>query len=90
MSRLVYCVRYHQELPGLDFAPYPGELGQRLYVSVSAQAWQDWLAHQTLLINENRLSPIEPKTKAMLREALEQYFFGENAAQPPPGFTPPQ
>ncbi len=90
MSRLVYCIRYQQELPGLAFAPYPGELGQRLYMSVSAQAWQDWLAHQTLLINENRLSPLDPKTKTMLRDALEQYFFGEDAAKPPPGYTPPK
>ena len=90
MSHRVYCVRYHKEMPGLAFAPYPGELGQRLYQSVSAQAWQDWLAHQTMLINENRLSPIDPKTKAMLRDALEQYFFGEQAATPPPGYTPPE
>lgn len=89
MSRRVHCIKYHQELPGLEFVPYPGELGQRLYAEVSAQAWQDWLAHQTLLINENRLSPLDPKTKAFLRQALEQFFFGADPAQPPPGYTPP-
>jgi Fe-S cluster biosynthesis and repair protein YggX len=63
MTRMVQCALLGVEAPGLDYQPYPGELGQRIYEQISAQAWQQWVAHQTMLINENRLTPIEPAAR---------------------------
>ncbi len=88
MPATVLCIRHKQELEALDFAPFPGELGQRILASVSKKAWSEWLAHQTMLINENRLSPIEPKARAFLRTEMEKYFFGDGV-EPPAGYTPP-
>ena len=67
---------------GLDYAPYPGPLGQRIYDSVSKEAWQKWLAHQTILINEYRLTPIEPDARKFLETEMEKFFFGEGATVP--------
>ena len=78
-----------KEAEGLDFAPYPGELGQRVYDSVSKEAWQRWLAHQTMLINEMRLSPINPEHRKFLENEMENYFFGEGS-QAPEGYVPPE
>lgn len=79
---MVNCVLLGVEAEGLDRAPYPGELGQRIYDNVSKQAWQQWLAHQTMLINEYRLTPIEPKARKFLEEEMEKFFFGEGSAAP--------
>ncbi|HKL62150.1 MAG TPA: oxidative damage protection protein [Woeseiaceae bacterium] len=87
MSRTVNCVVLGQEAEGLDYAPYPGELGKRIYENVSKQAWQRWLAHQTMLINEYRLTPIEPKAREFLEKEMEKFFFGEGS-QAPEGFVP--
>jgi len=87
MSRTVNCVLLKKEAEGLDYAPYPGELGQRIYDNVSKQAWQQWLAHQTMLINEYRLSPIEPKARAYLETEMEKFFFA-GTAQRPEGYVP--
>ena len=87
MARMVRCVLLKQELPGLERPPYPGALGQRIYEQVSAQAWQQWLRHQTMLINEYRLSVIEPKARKFLVEEMEKFFFGEGASKPE-GYTP--
>jgi len=67
---------------GLDYLPYPGDLGQRIYDSVSKEAWQKWLAHQTILINEYRLSPIEPEARKFLETEMEKFFFGGGATVP--------
>lgn len=75
MSHIVQCIKLGQELDGLDFPPLPGELGQRIYDSVSKQAWQDWLNHQTMLINENRLNLADEASRKYLRQQLEYYFF---------------
>ena len=88
MSRSVFCVKLQHEAEGLAFAPWPGELGKRIYESVSRQAWAQWLAHQTMLINENRLNPLEPKTRSFLSAEMEKYFFGEGAEKPA-GYVPP-
>ena len=66
----------------MDYAPYPGQLGQRIYDSVSKEAWQKWLAHQTILINEYRLTPIEPDARKFLETEMEKFFFGEGATVP--------
>ncbi len=88
MTRTVQCIKLNQEAEGLDRQPYPGDLGKRIFDNVSKQAWQQWLAHQTMLINENRLSPIEPKARKFLEEQMEKYFFGEGAEMPE-GYVPP-
>ena len=82
MSRTVNCVILGKEAEGLDYAPYPGELGQKIYDSVSKEAWQRWIAHQTMLINEYRLTPIEPEARSFLEKEMEKYFFGEGSAAP--------
>ncbi|MEA3639274.1 MAG: oxidative damage protection protein [Lamprobacter sp.] len=89
MSRMVNCVKLGHEAEGLDRPPYPGALGQRLFENVSKPAWADWLKHQTMLINENRLSPMDPKARKFLEEQMENYFFGEGAVVPE-GYVPPK
>ena len=78
MSRIIQCIKLSQELEGLDFPPLPGELGQRIFNSVSKEAWQGWLSHQTMLINENRLSLADEASRKYLRQQLEYYFFSDN------------
>ncbi len=82
MTRKVQCVLLGVEAEGLDYVPYPGELGKRIYEHVSKQAWQQWIAHQTMLINENRLTPIEPEARKFLEGEMEKFFFGEGSAKP--------
>lgn len=89
MSRLVHCIKLDREAEGLDRPPYPGELGQRIFAQVSKQVWQDWLRHQTMLINENRLSPLDPNARRFLEEQMEGYFFGAGA-ESPVGYVPPR
>ncbi|MCG6976088.1 MAG: oxidative damage protection protein [Acidiferrobacterales bacterium] len=88
MSRMVNCVKLGKEAEGLDFQPYPGELGKRVFENVSKEGWQLWLSHQTMLINEYRLNPLDPKARKMIEEQMEQFFFGEGA-QVPPDYSPP-
>jgi Fe-S cluster biosynthesis and repair protein YggX len=75
------------EAEGLDRPPYPGELGQRIYENVSKEGWQRWLGHQTMLINEYRLSPIEPRAREFLEQEMEKFFFGDGS-EAPPDFMP--
>ena len=89
MARTVNCVKLHREAEGLAFAPWPGELGKRIYDSVSKEAWSAWLAHQTMLINENRLNPLDASTRTFLTAEMEDYFFGKGS-QHPPGYVPPE
>ena len=89
MARMVKCIKLGAEAEGLDRPPYPGEMGKRLYEHVSKAAWQQWLRHQTMLINEYRLTPFEPKARQFLEEQMEQFFFGEGTA-PPEGYVPPE
>ena len=88
MSRTVNCVILGKEAEGLDYAPYPGELGQRIYDTVSKEAWQRWLAHQTMLINEYRLTPIEPQARQFLETEMEKFFFG-GGSEAPKEYVPP-
>jgi Fe-S cluster biosynthesis and repair protein YggX len=85
---MVNCVKLGHEAEGLARPPYPGELGKRVFEHVSKQAWGDWLKHQTMLINENRLSPMDPKARKFLEEQMEKFFFGDGA-DTPPDFVPP-
>ena len=87
MPRTIFCEYAKAEAEGLDFAPYPGELGQRIYAHIGKPAWAAWLAHQTMLINENRLSPRDPKHRKFLEEELEKFLFN-GGADKPAGFVP--
>jgi Fe-S cluster biosynthesis and repair protein YggX len=89
MSRTVFCVLLQREAEGLDRPPYPGEMGQRIYAQVSKEGWQRWVAHQTMLINEYRLSTIEPKARKFLAEEMEKFLFGGGAARPA-GYVAPE
>jgi Fe-S cluster biosynthesis and repair protein YggX len=82
MPRTVHCVILGTEAEGLDYAPYPGELGQRIFANVSKEGWQRWLKHQTMLLNEYRLTPIEPKARKFLVAEMEKFFFGGGAEKP--------
>lgn len=89
MSRKIQCIKLKKEADGLDYVPYPGELGQRIYDNVSKEAWMMWLKHQTMLINENRLIPIEPRARQFLEQEMEKFFFGEGSTMPE-GYVPPE
>jgi Fe-S cluster biosynthesis and repair protein YggX len=89
MARMVQCVKLGKELEGLDRPTYPGDLGARIYEGVSKEAWAEWLKHQTILINEYRLSPIEPKARKFLEAEMEKYFFSDGGCDAPAGFVPP-
>ena len=82
MTRTVTCIKLNREAEGLVAPPYPGELGVRIYENVSKEAWQMWLSHQTMLINEYRLTPYEAKARAFLEEEMEKFFFGEGSERP--------
>jgi len=82
MTRKVQCALLGVEADGLDYVPYPGELGQRIYENISQQAWQQWIAHQTMLINEYRLTPFEPEAQKLLAGEMEKFFFGPGSAPP--------
>lgn len=87
MGKIVQCVKLKKEAEGLERAPYPGELGQRILENVSKEAWQMWFQQQTMLINEYRLSPVDPKARAFLEEQMERFLFGDGSGAPV-NFTP--
>lgn len=88
MSRMVFCAKLKKEAEALATPTYPGELGKRIYLEISAEAWQLWLKHQTMLINEYRLSLIDPKAREFLKAEMEKFLFSENYTQPA-GYVPP-
>ena len=89
MTRLVQCVKLGREAEGLDFAPLPGEAGQRIFENVSKQAWQEWLAHQTMLINENRLNIRDAEARRFLTAEMEKQLFG-GGSDKPAGYVAPE
>ena len=88
MVRMVQCVKLGREAEGLDYPPYPGELGKRIYEKVSREAWAGWVKHQTMLVNENRLNLADIKARKYLAEQMEAHFFGAGAEKPI-GYVPP-
>ena len=82
MTRTVQCVLLKREAPGLPRPPYPGPLGQRIFENVSQEAWGNWLRHQTMLINEYRLTPVDPKARKFLEAEMEKFFFGTGSEKP--------
>ena len=87
MGKMVNCVVLKKEAEGMDKAPYPGELGQRILENASKEAWAMWMKQQTMLMNENKLTPIDPKHRQFLLEEMEKFFFGEGSAKVD-GYTP--
>ena len=88
MARTVNCIKLGREADGLDFPPMPGDLGKRIYENVSKEAWQQWIRHQTMLINENRLNMMDPAARKYLTEQMERHFFG-TGADAASGYVPP-
>lgn len=88
MSRMVHCVKLNKEAEGLDQLTYPGELGQKIFDQVSKEAWKMWMQQQTMLMNENRLTPINPEHRKFLEQEMEKFFFGEGS-EAPEGYVPP-
>ena len=88
MARTIQCKHLNKEAEGLDFAPYPGELGKRIYHEISKEAWQMWLKHQTMLVNENRLNLADAQARKYLAKQMEAHFFGDGA-EVAAGYTPP-
>ncbi len=86
MSRMVDCVKMGEKLEGLDFAPFPGELGQKVYENVSKEAWKQWLSQQTILINEYRLSSLDPKARTFLQEEMQKFLFDDEDIDMPDEF----
>jgi Fe-S cluster biosynthesis and repair protein YggX len=89
MARTIFCTFLQREAEGLDRVPYPGELGQRIHASISKEAWQQWLRHQTMLMNEYRLTPIDPKARKFLVEEMEKFLF-KGGSQKPEGYVAPE
>jgi len=89
MARMIQCAKLGHEAEGLERAPYPGDMGKRIYEQISKEAWQAWLRQQTMLINEYRLTPVNPKHREMLEEQMERFLFGEGT-NAPEGYTPPK
>jgi Fe-S cluster biosynthesis and repair protein YggX len=89
MTRMVQCSKLGVEGEGLDFAPYPGDLGKRIYENISKQGWEAWVGHQTMLINEYRLTPVDPKARKFLEEEMEKFLFG-GGSEVPKDFVAPQ
>ncbi|EIJ42442.1 Fe-S cluster protector protein [Beggiatoa alba B18LD] len=89
MTRTVFCAKLGKEAEGLKVPPYPGELGKRIFNHTSQEAWQLWLRHQTMLINEYRLSPVDPQARKMLEEEMERFLFS-GEVKPPEGYVPPK
>ena len=89
MARMVECKKLGKTSPGLEYAPLKGPLGERIYQEVSSEAWDLWVKHQTMVINEYRLNPSEPEAQTILLKQMEDFFFGEGS-QLPPDYVPPQ
>ena len=89
MERIIYCQYYKEDREGLERPPYPGEVGEKIYESISKEAWHLWLEHQTMLINENRLSMLDPEARRFLNEELQKFFFGEGSTKPKE-YIPPE
>lgn len=87
MSRIINCVKLNQEAEGMETPPFPGPLGETIYKQISKKAWQMWLAHQTMLINEYRLNLLDPTARKFLQEEMKKYFF-EEGSEKPAGFSP--
>jgi Fe-S cluster biosynthesis and repair protein YggX len=85
---MVQCKKLKQELPGLDQPPFPGPKGEEVFNTVSKEAWQQWMSHQTTLINEMRLNMMDMTARTYLAEQRDKFFAGE-AVDQAEGYVPP-
>ena len=83
----INCLKLKKKLEGLDYQPYPGDIGKKIQENISAEAWSLWMNHQTMLINEMRLTPVDPKARKFLEEEMEKFLFGEGS-EAPEGYVP--
>ena len=90
MSRMINCIKLGKEAEGLERVTYPGDLGKRIFDNVSKEAWGGWVQHQTMLINEYRLSPIDPEHRKFLETEMDKFFFSDEDAARPDDYTPPK
>jgi Fe-S cluster biosynthesis and repair protein YggX len=88
VPRMVQCAKLGQQLPGLPYKPFNNELGQRIYDSISMQAWQEWIEHSKRIVNEYRLDLTQKRAHEVLQEQCEQFLFGEGGLQAPPDYVP--
>ena len=88
-TRMVKCVKFGKEMPGLDRPPWKGEIGKRVFENVSKEAWKMWLEHSKMIMNEYRLNPLDPNSQKIMEEQMEQFFFGEGAKLPE-GYVAPR
>ena len=88
-ERMIKCVKFQRELPGLDEPPFGNDLGKRIYENVSQDAWKLWIEHLKMIVNEYRLNLVDREAQRIVQQQMEEYFFGEGAALPP-GYVPPQ
>ena len=88
MTRMVNCVKLKQEAEGLDYPPYPGEIGTKIWQSISKQAWQEWMDVQTRLVNENRLNLADARARKYLKEQMEKFLFEDQDVEAQ-GYVPP-
>jgi len=89
VTRMVHCQKLNEDLEGLTFQTWPGPLGKRIFENISQKAWKDWMSLQTMLINEHRLSPLNPEHRKFLEGEMEKFFFG-GGAERPQGYVPPE
>ncbi len=89
MARMVQCVKLKREAEGLDYPPYPGDLGVRIWQNVSKDAWAQWMDTQTRLVNENRLNLADARARKYLAQQMESFLF-EGADVEAHGYVPPQ
>jgi Fe-S cluster biosynthesis and repair protein YggX len=82
-GRTVFCVKLQRQMPGLDEPPWPGELGQRIYENVSAEAWRGWEDRMRMVLNEYRLQPWQKEAQDLVAQLMQEYFFGSGSALPP-------
>ena len=86
MTRHIFCQKLQKEAPAMEAPPFPNELGERIHREISQPAWDAWLGHQTMLINEYRLSVLDPKSKQFLLEEMQKFLF-DGGSTKPPGYT---
>ncbi len=88
MSKVVFCLKHERELPALEKAPFPNDEGQRIFENISQKAWEEWIGYQTILINEYRLSSLDPKARTFLADEREKFLFGDSDIELPDAFKP--
>ena len=88
-ARMVHCVKFDKDLPGLDRVPWKGDIGKRVYEKISKDAWKLWLEHSKMVVNEYRLNPLDPSSQKIMEEQMEQFFFGDGAKLPE-GYVAPK